>query len=282
MTPDPLVSTAWLADRLADPAVSILDATWFMPGSPRDAAREYAAGHIPGAVFFPIDEICDHAATLPHMLSAPADFAKAVRRLGLNRASAVVVYDADGLFSAPRVWWNFRAMGHAATFVLDGGLPRWTAEGRALESGWRRSSHGDFKVSQPNLNLVRDLEAVRRALAEKSEQVIDARPAARFAGETPEPREGLRRGHMPGALNVPWSSVVADGALLAPNDLRLAFEASGVDLAAPIITSCGSGISAALLALALARLGRPDVAVYDGSWTEWGGRADTPVATGSG
>jgi thiosulfate/3-mercaptopyruvate sulfurtransferase len=282
MAPDPLVSTAWLADRLADPAVSILDATWFMPGSPRDAAREYAAGHIPGAVFFSIDEICDHATTLPHMLSAPADFAKAVRRLGVNRASTVVVYDADGLFSAPRVWWNFRAMGHAATFVLDGGLPRWAAEGRPLESGWRRSSHGDFKVSQPNLNLVRDLEAVRRALAEKSEQVIDARPAARFAGETPEPREGLRRGHMPGALNVPWSSVAADGSLLTPNDLRLAFEASGVDLAAPIITSCGSGISAALLALALARLGRPDVAVYDGSWTEWGGRADTPVATGSG
>jgi thiosulfate/3-mercaptopyruvate sulfurtransferase len=281
MARGPLVSTAWLAGHLADPTVSILDATWFMPGSPRDAAREYSAGHIPGAVFFPIDEICDHATDLPHMLSAPADFAKAVRRLGVNRASTVVVYDAEGLFSAPRVWWNFRAMGHAATFVLDGGLPRWTAEARPLESGWRRSSHGDFRASQPNLNLARDLEAVRRALADRSEQVVDARPAPRFAGDVPEPREGLRRGHMPGALNLPWSSVTADGALLAPDDLRSAFEASGVDLAAPIITSCGSGISAALLALALATLGRPDVAVYDGSWTEWGGRADTPVAAGA-
>jgi len=277
---DPIVSTAWLAEHIDDPDLVIVDATWFMPGTPRDAKAEHVAGHIPGAVFFGIDEVCDHASPLPHMLAAPSDFAVAARRHGVNAGSTVVIYDAQGLFSAPRVWWNFRAMGHARTFVLDGGLPRWIAEGRPVETGWREPPHGDFKA-HADTALVRDLASVRRALETGAEQIVDARPAGRFSGEVPEPRAGLRSGHMPGARNVPFAGLVLEGGVLAPPDrLRAAFEAAGVDLAAPITTTCGSGISASLLALALARLGRGDVAVYDGSWTEWGGRDDTPVVTG--
>ena len=277
---DPLVSTDWLAAHLEDADIAVLDATWFLPGTGRDSGAEYAARHIAGAVFFDIDKIADRASTLPHMLADPADFAVAARRLGVNTDSTVVVYDALGLFSAPRVWWNFRAMGHQRAVVLDGGLAKWLAEGRPVESGWREPVHGHFKAhARPD--LVRDLEAVRAALAAGSEQLLDARPADRFNGQAPEPRTGLRSGHMPGALNLPWSSLVqADGALLPAEALRAAFEGAGIDLASPIITSCGSGISASLLALALARLGRDDVAVYDGSWSEWGARVDTPVVTG--
>jgi thiosulfate/3-mercaptopyruvate sulfurtransferase len=277
---DPMVSTDWLTAHLDQPDVAIIDATWFMPGSSRDAAAEYAERHIPGAVYFGIDDICDHASTLPHMLSAPADFAVAARRLGVRRDSKVVVYDAHGLFSAPRVWWTFRAMGHAETFVLDGGLRTWIAEGKPLESGWRTPEHGDFKAHLDPA-LVRDLEAVRAALESGSEQVLDARPADRFAGRAPEPRAGQRSGHMPGAKSLPWNSVLyMDGALAPAPDLLMAFDSAGVDLTAPIVTTCGSGVSASLLALALARIGRPDVAVYDGSWSEWGSRSDTPVVTG--
>ncbi|MGI9168678.1 MAG: 3-mercaptopyruvate sulfurtransferase [Caulobacteraceae bacterium] len=277
---DPLVSTDWLAARLENADIALLDATWFMPGTARDAGAEYAARHIAGAVFFDIDKIADRASPLPHMLAEPAAFAVAARRLGVGPDSTVVIYDALGLFSAPRVWWNFRAMGHKRSAVLDGGLPKWLAEGRPVESGWRDPAHGAFKA-RADAALVRDLEAVRAAFAAGSEQILDARPADRFSGEAPEPRPGLRSGHMPGARNLPWSSLVqADGTLLPAAALRTAFEAAGVDLAGPIVTSCGSGISAALLALALARLGRDVVAVYDGSWSEWGARGDTPVAVG--
>jgi thiosulfate/3-mercaptopyruvate sulfurtransferase len=280
MTRDPIVSTDWLAERLDDPKVRVFDASWFMPGSPRDPDKEYAEAHIPGAVRFDIDGLSDHASPLPHMLSAPSEFATAMRRQGLNADSTAVVYDSEGLFSAARAWWNLRAMGHDASFVLEGGLPRWIAEGRPVETGWREPAHGTFKA-HPRLELVEDLDAVRGALAHDSAQVVDARPAARFRGEAPEPREGLRGGHMPGALNLPWSAVVEGGALLPAERLRQAFEMAGIDAKAPIVTTCGSGVSAAVLALALARLGRFDVPVYDGSWTEWGGRADTPVATGA-
>lgn len=274
-----LVSTSWLGERLGDPRVSIIDASWFMPGTPRNAAAEFAERHIPGAVFFAIDEVKDATNDLPHMLASPAEFATAVRRLGVNNDADVVVYDSHGLFSAPRVWWNFRVMGHARTFVLDGGLPRWLAEGRAIETGWPNPEHGDFK-SRLDPSLVVDLSEVRDAIAAQGPQIVDARAADRFAGAVPEPRAGLKSGHMPGARNAPWTEMVADGALAETGRLRGAFEAAGVDLAAPIITTCGSGVSASLLALALAELGRPDVAVYDGSWSEWGGRDDTPIATG--
>ncbi len=266
---DPLVSGAWLASRLGDPAVAILDATWFMPGTERDARAEYCAGHIPGAAFFDIDAVSDHSSDLPHMLAPPSDFEDAMRGLGINAAATVVVYDAQGLFSAPRVWWNFRAMGHESVFVLDGGLPAWVAEGRPLESGDEPRSPGDFRaVVEPS--LVRDITAVVEAIEIGLPQLVDARPPGRFAGHTPEPRVGLRSGHMPGALNLPYAQVLENGRLASQARLASLFNEAGVDLEAPIITTCGSGISAAVLALALARLGRTDVAIYDGSWTEWG------------
>jgi len=275
-----LVSTDWLAAHIDRQDVVIIDATWFMPGTPRDARAEYVERHIPGAVFFDIDQVSDHNTDLPHMLASPADFAVVARRLGVDATSTVVVYDGVGLFSAPRVWWNFRVMGHAAAAVLDGGLPKWLAEGRAIESGWREPQHGDFK-SHPDENLVRSLDQVSEALARRSAQIVDARPAARFAGEAPEPRPNLRSGHMPGAHSLPFSDLVAaDGRLRSPEEIRAMFAAAGVDLAVPIVTTCGSGVSAAVLALALATVGRPDVAVYDGSWSEWGARTDTPVAVG--
>ncbi|HTX50075.1 MAG TPA: 3-mercaptopyruvate sulfurtransferase [Caulobacteraceae bacterium] len=280
VTTDPMVTTDWLAERLGAPDLVILDGSWHMPADNRDAKAEYAAGHIPGAAFFDIDAIADHATDLPHMLPAPQAFATAARRLGVEPGSTIVAYDSVGVFSAPRVWWSFRVMGHDKVFVLDGGLKKWLAEGRALEAGWREPAHGEFKA-HPRPELIADLAAVRRIVEAGGPQLVDARSAIRFRGEAPEPRPGLREGHMPGAHNVPWSSVLAaDGTLAPPDILRAAFTAGGVGLAGPIVTTCGSGISAAILALGLARLGREDVAVYDGSWSEWGSLPDTPVATG--
>ncbi len=279
MTDDPTVSTDWLAEHLEDPSVIIIDATWFMPGTPRDARAEHAERHIPGAVFFDIDEISDHSNPLPHMLAEPKDFAVHARRLGVEPDSKVVVYDAQGLFSAARVWWNFRAMGHDAVWVLDGGLPKWIAEAHALETGWPERPHGEFKA-HPKPELVKSLDEVRAALETEAAQVVDARPAARFTGETPEPRAGLRSGHMPGALSLPSSAVVHDGRLADKAALEKIFAEAGVTLGEPVITTCGSGVSAAILSLGLARVGQWDAPVYDGSWTEWGGRADTPVVTG--
>ncbi|HLY79773.1 MAG TPA: 3-mercaptopyruvate sulfurtransferase, partial [Caulobacteraceae bacterium] len=263
----PLVSTDWLAEHLGEPGLVVLDGSWHMPADGRDAKAEYGAAHIPGAVFFDIDAVSDHANPLPHMLPTPQAFATAVRRLGVDTGSIVVVYDTVGVFSAPRVWWSFRAMGHAQVFVLDGGLKKWVAEGHPVEAGWHETVHGEFKAHAAP-GLVADLEAVRASLASGEAQLVDARSAVRFRGEAPEPREGIRPGHMPGALNVPWAGVLsADGTLAAPAQLMAAFEGAGVDPAAAIITTCGSGISAAILALALAGLGRDDVAVYDGSWS---------------
>ena len=277
----PLVSTDWLAEHLGEPGLVVLDGSWHMPDAGRDAKAEYAQGHIPGAVFFDIDGVSDHTSELPHMLPAPADFATAARRLGVGPDSLVVVYDSLGVFSAPRVWWSFRTMGHDKVFVLNGGLKTWLAEGHPVEAGWREAAHGEFKARfRPE--LVKDLAGVRGTLESGAAQLVDARSAARFRGEAPEPRYGVREGHMPGALNAPWSGLVAeDGALKPPDALRAAFAAAGVDLERPIVTTCGSGISAAVLALALAALGRGDVPVYDGSWSEWGAAgAGTPVATG--
>jgi thiosulfate/3-mercaptopyruvate sulfurtransferase len=278
---DPLVTTAWLAERLGAQDVQVVDATWYMPDEGGSGAGDYAAGHIPGAVFFDIDEIADHTSGLPHMLPSPAAFAEAAGALGLRREATVVVYDARGLFSAPRVWWTLRTMGFSQVFVLDGGLRKWRSEGRPLETAPAAPAPSRLAASfRPA--LVRDLEAVKRHLEDASAQLVDARGAARFRGEAPEPRPGVRGGHMPGASNVHYAALLnEDGTMKAAAELRAAFQTAGIELAAPIVTTCGSGVTAALLALALARLGREDVAVYDGSWTEWGGRTDTPVVTGT-
>jgi thiosulfate/3-mercaptopyruvate sulfurtransferase len=276
----PLVSTDWLAGRLGRPDLVILDASWHMPAEKRDARAEFAARHIPGAAFFDIDAIADHAVGLPHMLPPPKEFAAAVRALGVSEAGQVVVYDSRGVFSAPRAWWSLRAMGHERALVLDGGMPRWLAEGLPVESGPAHPAPGDF-TARPIPALVADLEAVRAALTVGSAQVVDARSAARFSGAEPEPRPGLRSGHMPGARNLPWNALTApEGTLASPEHLAAAFAAAGIDPARPVIGTCGSGLTASVLALALARLGHDDAAVYDGSWSEWGARADTEVVTG--
>ncbi len=277
---DPLVSTAWLAEHLQAPDVRIIDASWYFPQEERDARAEYAMAHIPGAVFFDIDDIADETSGLPHMLPSGVKFASRVRKLGLGDGSRMVVYDQLGLRSAARVWWTFRAMGHLDVVVLDGGLPKWIAEGRPIEDipSPPRERHFTPRYSA---DLVRDLNQVRKALETGREQLVDARPAGRFTGETPEPRAGLRGGHMPGARNVPASDLIApDGTMKTSAQLADIFENAGVDINKPIITSCGSGITAAILALGLARLGKERAAVYDGSWTEWGGRDDTAVVTG--
>lgn len=281
MAQDPLVSTAWLAEHLDAPDVRIIDASWFLPGSDRDPKAEYALAHIPGAVFFDIDDIVDETSDLPHMLPSAVKFASRMRKLGIGDGARLVIYDSQGLFSAPRVWWTFRAMGHEDVAVLDGGLPKWIAEGRPVEDGAPPPRERHFTSRYSN-DLVRDKNQVRRALSSGKEQLVDARPAARFTGEAPEPRPGLRSGHMPGALNVPASSVIApDGTMKPADQLQAVFEAAGVDLARPIITTCGSGITASILALALARLGRERTPVYDGSWAEWGREGDTEVVTGA-
>jgi thiosulfate/3-mercaptopyruvate sulfurtransferase len=277
---DSLVTTAWLADRLGSSEIAVVDATWFMPGDGKLGLDAYAAGHIPGAVHFDIDGIADPSTGLPHMLPTPDAFAEAAGGLGLRRDLTIVVYDGQGIFSAPRVWWTLRTMGFPNVFVLDGGLKAWNAEGRPLETV---APHPAPTTIEPAFDpsLVRDLESVRATLGAHDAQLIDARPAARFRGDVAEPRAGLRGGHMPGALSVPFAGLLnPDGTMKAGDELRAAFQAAGVDLERPMVTTCGSGVSAAVLALALARLGRDDVAVYDGSWTEWGGRADTPIVTG--
>jgi thiosulfate/3-mercaptopyruvate sulfurtransferase len=274
---DPVVTTEWLAKHLGEPDLRVLDGSWHMPQLKRDPRAEFAAAHVPGAVFFDIDAIADHSTSLPHMLPGAETFAAAVGALGIGTGDRVVVYDVRGVVSAARVWWTFRAFGHDAVAVLDGGLKKWRAEGRPVESGEPAPAARAF-AARPRPELVRDLEAVRANLGSRAAQVLDARSAGRFAGTEPEPRAGLRGGHIPGSLNLPYEALYRpDGTLKAPDELGAAVRAAGVDLGRPIVTTCGSGVTASVLALGLYLLGRRDVAVYDGSWSEWGGRSDTPV-----
>lgn len=275
-----LVSTDWLAAHLNDPILRVLDASWYLPAQNRIARAEYAAGHIQGARFFDIDEIADLTVPLPHMVPPVEKFTSRLRALGIGDGQQVVVYDGAGIFSAARVWWNFRAMGLTRIAVLDGGLPKWRVEGRALTDA-QPDLRAPHLTPRPQPQLVKSADQVLAAAQSGSAQIIDARSAARFRGEAPEPRAGLRGGHIPGSRNVPFTAVLnADGTMKAAGDLRAVFEAAGVDLSQPAITTCGSGVTAAVLSLALERLGHRDHALYDGSWSEWGGRDDLPVERG--
>ncbi len=278
--PKTLVSTDWLAQHLKDPDLRILDGSWHMPDEGRDARAEYAAAHIPGARFFDIDEVADHRSELPHMAPPPEKFMSRMRALGVGDGHQVVVYDSRGLYSAARVWWMFKLMGHADVAVLDGGLPKWQAEGRPMEDLPPMVRDRHMTARRQN-HMVRDVTQVSAAVKLGDQEILDARAPGRFKGAEPEPREGLRAGHIPGSKNVPYRSLLnEDGTLKAPGELRAAFEAAGADLDKPAITTCGSGVTAAIINLALARLGRWDHALYDGSWTEWGAFPSLPVETG--
>lgn len=276
-----VVSTAWLAERLHAPDIAVIDASWYLPAQNRDAKAEFAARRIPGAQYFDIDAIADTESPLPHMLPSPEKFASRMKKLGIGDGKKVIAYDGAGLFSAARAWWMFRVFGHDDVAVLDGGFPKWEAEGRPIEDGPPRKPQERHFTARYQAMMVRDRDDVARAGATGKASIADARSPARFRGEEKETRPGVRSGHIPGARNVPYATLLnKDATLKSEPEIARVFADAGVDVRKPVITSCGSGVTAAILSLGLTLVGARDHALYDGSWTEWGGDHSLPLETG--